>query len=560
MRVSKSILLALLALSLTTVSFAKKYSDAPAGQGASTVGTSGDYASLLDASLDFNTTAATGNWTLTILNDLTETQPVYFGKTVNSSYVNTIKPAAATNPVVTFTASSATLAGGLVFGAQGNDINVLYPTNNFVVDGSNNGTNSRNLTFVADSSSNASWFYTVRVYGDCDNFTIKNCNIFDFATTANAGAALGFCSRVTTGDPTVAFHPDNALVQNCYILSSTGKITSGAAFEFAASGTLPTGSVATGFTITNCLVESYNNARSIYFVTAVGQGVVSNNTIHSVLPTGTTYGIYPLNFNGSNNLNSIVVSGNVIDKISNGRNSTNGDAFVAMNLCGKAAGNGTVGAFYVYNNTISGFELTGTPAAVALAFKGIRNYSSSEGFYVYNNTINIPAFDAGWTGLGASYGIGVESGNYAGPCDIKNNIVRINAGKNFTCLWKINSSATTVASFDNNVYAALSGSSVARVGGTYYASLADFKAAYPAFDANSGELDPMTSTPGHWISETNHHFSANSVTGMISGTPITSPIAVTTDIDGDVRSASAPTPGIDELISPASVSDWVYME
>jgi len=557
----KGVLLALLVLSLTTASFAKKYSDAPAGQGASSVGTGGDYASLLDASLDFNTTAATGNWTLTILNDLTETQPVYFGKTVNSSYVNTIKPAAATNPVVTFTASSATLAGGLVFGARYNTINDLVPTNNFMIDGSNNGTNTRNLTFVADSSSNASWIYAVRVYGDCDNFTIKNCNIFDFATTGNAGAALGFCSRVTTGDPTVAFQPDNALVQNCYILSSTGKITSGTAFEFVASGTLPTGSTATGFTITNCLVESYNNARTIYFNTALGQGVVSNNTIRGVLPSSQTYGMYPLNFNGSNNLISLVVSGNVIDRISNGRNAANGDALVAMNLNGKAGGNGTTGNIYVFNNTISGFALTGAANNTAQPIKGIRHCSVSEGFYCYNNSVDIPAFDAGWTAL-SGFGIGLDfSATYAGPCEIKNNIVRLNGGNGLSCILKLNSSNTTATVFDYNVYTALSGSSVARIGSsTFYGSLADYQTANAGYDVHSQVFDPMTSTPGHWISETNHHFSANSVTGMISGTPITSPIAVTTDIDGDVRSASAPTPGIDELISPASVSDWVYME
>jgi hypothetical protein len=561
MRLLRNTLLILLVAGLATVSFAKKYSDAPAGQGTSTVGTGGDYASLSDASLDFNTTAATGSWTLEILNDLTETLPVYFGKTVDSSYVNTIKPASGTNPIVTFTASSTTLAGNLVFGAQGNDINVLYPTNNFVVDGSNNGTNSRNLTLVTDSSCNANYVYTVRVYGNSDNFTLRNCNVYFYSTTANNCAAIGFCSRVTTGDAASAFHPDNATIQNCYILSSTGKITAGSAMEFLTSGTLPAGSVATGFSINNCLVETYNTARSLYFNLALGQGVISNNTIHCTLPTGQTYGAYPINFNGSNNLNNMVVSGNVIDSIRNGRNATAGDAFVGINLCGTTGGGGKVGNFYVYNNSISGFELTGTPAAVALAFKGIRNYSSAEGFYVYNNSINIPAFAAGWTALGASYGIGLESGAYAGHSEIKNNIVRINAGKNFSCIWKINSSSTTDANitFDNNVYAPLSGATVARFGGNYYSTLSAYQAAYPAYDVHSEVLDPLATAPGHWISETNLHFSSAEVDGLLHGTPITSPVAVSTDIDGDTRDALAPWPGIDEngTLVPVELSDFI---
>ncbi len=540
----RNVLFVLVIMSLSTVCFAKKYSDAPAGQGASTVGTSGDYASLLEASLDFNSTAATGNWTLEILNDLTENEPVYFGKTVDSSYVNTIKPAAGTQPVVTFTASSATLAGSLVFGSQGNTIEVLVPTNNFVVDGSNNGSNSRDLTLTNTSTANSSWAYTVRVYGDCDNFILKNTNVYNIATTVNIGASIGFCSRVTTGG-TIALHPDNILIQNCYIYSSTSRVTGGAALEFVNSGTLPVGSVATGFTITNSLVESNNNARTLYFTLALGQGVISNNTIRGMLPGAQTYGLYAINFNGSNNLQNVVVSGNVFDSLKNGRTSA-GDGVVVMNLNGKSAGNGTSGSFYVYNNSISGFELTGTPAAVAITNKGIRHYSASEGFYCYNNSINIPSFPAGWTALGGSYGIGFESGAYAGPCEVKNNIVRVSGGKNFSCLWKINSSTTTVTSLDNNVYAALSGSTVARVGGIYYASLADFQTAYPAYDANSQVLDPMATTPGHWVSATNHHFTSSDVPGLINGTPITTPVAVITDIDGDIRSLTAPWPGVDE--------------
>jgi hypothetical protein len=57
---------------LTSIAFGKKFSDPPAGQGLSTVGISGDYTSLREASEDFSglVGGCTGNWTLEILNDL----------------------------------------------------------------------------------------------------------------------------------------------------------------------------------------------------------------------------------------------------------------------------------------------------------------------------------------------------------------------------------------------------------------------------------------------------------------------------------------------------------
>jgi len=530
-------------LCLTLPGYAKKYSDDPAGQGTSTVGTGGDYASILEASLDFNTTAATGSWTLEILNDLTETAPVFFGKTVDESYTNTIKPAAGTNPIVTFTTSSTTLAGNLVFGASFNTISDLIPTNNFIVDGSNNGTNSRNLTLTNTSTSNSAWVYTVRVYGDCDNFTIKNCNVYNRTTTVNFSSAIGFCSRVTTG-ATIALHPDNAKVQNCYVVASTILNGSSAAITFEASGTLPTGSVATGLEITNCFVQTYNMPREIFINNAVGQGVISSNTVRGYLPTGVSVGLWPINVNGSNNLDNFVISNNVIDEMITGRTSA-GDGIIAMNLNGKAGGNGTVGKFYVYNNTISGYNLNGTPNALGVKVTGIRHYSTSEGFYVFNNSINVPNL-GNWTGLANCYAIGFESGAYAGPAVVKNNIIRINNNR-FVAIAKYNSTLTTAVVSDYNDIVTLSGSSVGRFGSTYYGDLASWQAIPLAnLDANTQTINPMTSTPGHWISETNHHFTDSNVAGLAAGTPITTPFALNTDIDGDPRSATTPWRGIDE--------------
>src|SRR5690606_19356097 len=60
----------------------------------------------------------------------------------------------------------------------------LVPTHNFVIDGSNNGTDSRNLTIRRDVGAFAA--RTFRIVGDCDGFTLKNTTIFNKATGSNA--------------------------------------------------------------------------------------------------------------------------------------------------------------------------------------------------------------------------------------------------------------------------------------------------------------------------------------------------------------------------------------
>ena len=539
------IILLMIFILLMSLCFAKRYSDAPSGQGVSTVGIGGDYGSLYDASTDFNATIPTGSWTLYVLHDLTEEKPCFFGNTVGAGTTNTIKPAKNVKAVITFNQSASSLAGNLVIGSKVDSVDALTPTNNFIIDGSNNGTRSRNLTLKTSSKSTTSGSYTVRVFGDSDNVVIKNCNILDYAGSTNMGAAIGFCTRSTSRSFSAI--PDNGRIENCYVMASA-IIVSGtrAAISFDTYGFLPPGVAATNFSIVSNLVVFYNIPRGILLNGAVGGGLISANTVRGFLPRGVSVGLWPINVNGSNNLKVITVSHNVIDKMETGK-TTSGDAIIAMNLCGKASGNGTEGDINCFNNIITGFKLTGSVSTSALKITGIRHYSIRESFNCFNNSINIPSFGEGWTGLTNGYAIGFEGGTYNGPAYVENNLIRINQ-KGFAGIMKFNRGATPAFIADYNDIVALSGSSAYRWGANYYATLGEVQKTFNK-EIHSQSVDPMETRPHHWISENDLHFTGADARPLQPGTPYIIPLSIPMDIDGEYRNATAPWVGADEPVS-----------
>jgi len=181
-----SIILLVIAL-CASISFAKKYSDPSgpgAGQGTSTIGTTlCDYSTLYDAAWDFDTTPNTGSWTMLVQTDLTEPVADFFGNTVLSGSTITLKPGTGVNPTITFTnpSDNAGWTGDFIIGANfsnngSNYANIYTKTDNFVIDGSNNGTNSQNLTLAAATTQT----FANRIItegGACNNVVIKNCKL-----------------------------------------------------------------------------------------------------------------------------------------------------------------------------------------------------------------------------------------------------------------------------------------------------------------------------------------------------------------------------------------------
>lgn len=524
-----------------SVSYAKKYSEDPAGQGVSTVGVGGDYASLWEAAMDFNTTANTGNWTILILNSLNEDSNVYFGNTVGNNTV-ILKPApGVTNCTVTFlyTGIPAGYSGHLIIGAKGGEaIDTTYPpikVDNFIIDGSNDGSGSRDLTFV-NLSSDSDSVRIIRVVGDCDNVQIKNCNIINRRNTGTGSYfGLDFTSRYFGG---VSYIPDNWVVENCYIESTSS--VAAQAIQASAFGTPPAGNAQTGWRIERCFIVG--RSRGIFLNQSAG-GTIANNTIRVIQPSSgyLSQAIFHNSCNGTSGW-TIDIYGNVIDKLLTGNVSAGSCGIMAMELTGAASAPATA-TYNVYNNMISGFELVGAGASVGFWVTGISSGSVVPVLNIFYNSINMPGFE-NFTGFTADscHAIGVRASGYTGTARIKNNIIRI-AQSGGAAIFKRNS---TGLDFNYNNLVPTSGAAFGRYITTNYVTLPDWQNA-TGQDLNSQCVDPTTTSPGAWASATDLHFTGGKPIPMKPGIPITSPFPITTDIDGDTRHSSAPYPGADEV-------------
>ncbi|HZW40234.1 MAG TPA: T9SS type A sorting domain-containing protein [Ignavibacteriaceae bacterium] len=137
--------------------------------GVKTIGTGGDFATLKDAFTAFGTATVTGNLTLEIISDtLTETAAAVLNSFIieGGEFTVTIKPAAGKQPLVT-----GNIATSLI---------KLNGADNVIIDGSNNGSNTKDLTLVNTNTSSGTaviWLSSLGPGNGATFNTIKNCNI-----------------------------------------------------------------------------------------------------------------------------------------------------------------------------------------------------------------------------------------------------------------------------------------------------------------------------------------------------------------------------------------------
>ena len=172
--------------------------------GSYNVGTGGDYATLTAAINDLNTKEITCPVTLLLTNAIYagETLPISINRIAGLSPVNTltIKPAPGNNASIQGSTTSSVI---LINGAN-------YVT----IDGSNNGTTSRNLTiWNSNSASNAAVIYLTSPNDytrSASNDVIKNCNIKASNQVVNTTYGIQ-CNSATGGGYTNLILDNNAI-------------------------------------------------------------------------------------------------------------------------------------------------------------------------------------------------------------------------------------------------------------------------------------------------------------------------------------------------------------
>lgn len=530
------------------------------GQGVSTVGPAptDDYPSLSAAANDFSGRAGgcTGDWTL-LINTPTLVEPnnIAFGNATNGYHV-TVKPAAGVTAQVQFTTTTANPAwsGNWLIGtAIAAPQDSMTTTSNFTIDGSNNGTSSRNLTVTNAVTSVETQL--IRVVGGCTNTTIRNVILNSRGTGLNL--PIEFTARRTAAG--LNYIASGCHVENCDITVLSGSNGQDILFRSVSSGTLATGIGFDNVTITSNTISGIN--------VAVNLGLVANATVedNTLSMTAISSSTQP---NGIQHNTANYTSGWTIN-IARNRFVT-WDNLTSSGLGMQVYLNPTItspatGTYNIYNNFFAGFQNTG--ACNTGLYRAIYLFANLGAVpvvtHIYHNSFNMPDLPTLTAANYQSYhAVGLHSGSVncylSGVLDIKDNIFLMeqNNGAVFYRTNQGNTTSATVTCDYNTFYLGAAGAKMAcYINGTAaanYAALADWQAA--GFDTHSLIVDPrVPPVPGmgKWVSSNNLHFDAPA-SALFRGVDV----GVTTDIDNDTR--TAPLKGADEvpLTSVTAATDW----
>lgn len=234
--------------------------------------------------------------------------------------------------------------------------------------------------------------------------------------------------------------------------------------------------------------------------------MVRGNYINSTNTNATTYGIYSLGNSGTEFTGNEVYAKGTTTSYGLYSDADNGSAadpnIIVNNMIGALDNSGTAYGLYIYNS----------------------NYT-----YAYHNSVLV---NAGSAAAGRALYLNTSASSGFGNVEVINNNL-VNTGGGVAVEISSNASSGYITQMDyNNLYA--TGTDLGRFGSTAAADLAAWRTA-SSLDANSVSGDPvyMTTENLHALGSINNN----------AGTPLS---GVTTDIDGESRSATAPDIGADE--------------
>lgn len=537
------------------------------------IGTGGNYTSVTAAINAYNNSCLVGPIVFEI-NEGTfqESQGWTIIKHPDASATNTltIRPAAGASPYI----------GGNVIGGPSLKILGSYVT----IDGSNNGSQSRNL-IIGNSSTNAPLAIIIGSTGTSPTtyVTIKNCNI---TTSALVNPAVALCDGTVYSDPgyfnninfsnNKVYYANTGLEVNAALVAGNGSgltiadnLMNVAAFDALRNGgiylrgvdgaivsgnkignfeTLNTendfgislfntsNTIITGNTISN-LVYTNSSAAAPTGIRVAGSMPVSgiaitNNTITNLSSNGGTNSSNTYGICIATNVSNVTISQNKISQIINSSLSGWGAHGILLSSASTTA-NTTVTNNFIAN--VASYGYAGT--TVNANGYGI-TINAGAGYYIYHNTVNLAVNQTLAGGLPAAVFIntGVTT---PGAIHLRNNIFanRQTGGsaERYAILCKANSNV--FATIDNNDYYT-SGPNLSNIAATNQANLAALQA---AFGGNTRSLSLQPS----FMSNIDLHLNTNENPGLDNkGLPIGT---VTTDIDSVVRSTVTPDMGAAEF-------------
>lgn len=487
------------------------------------VGVGGDFTTMTDAVNAFNSRCLTGPVTFTLTDaNYNEASGMTFIPNEYSSSTNTltIKPGVGVN------ASINTGAGNTVLRFAGTD----YVT----IDGSNNGSSSRNLTINYTGTATGTvpmWIGSLGINQGVTNFTLKNCIVQNgtkgtgTTTTTTFGVFIGMANGAANG-----LDNDNVTIQNNHIR----RCSYGIQAIGDGAGTMNNLQVLDNF-IGDTLSDANSVARYGMFLGTADGAIIRNNTIANITHTD---GANAWGLNISTAFLNSEISNNKIYDINPVTTSGYGGKAMDINT---ASGSSNL---LIKNNFIANVKGDGWSSLTSDAIVGIRIGAStaSGGIKIYNNSVNLG------TGTFAGNSSGTISaalyiGSTATNIDVVNNILSTNLDNSATSTDKsyaIYSAAANTAftSINYNDYYVSGAAGVLGYLTSDRTDLAGIQAGFGS-NLNSQNIQPI------YNSTKDLHL------GSVSNLPFdnlgTMLAQVTTDIDGDTRNASTPDIGADEF-------------
>ena len=256
----KKLTLFFVAMTMSLFSFAQTQMS-----GTYTVGTGGsyDYSSMADAGMAIKEAEFTGDVTLLICTDLTET--INTGIVNKSEYTLTIRPDKDENRTITYTTATDNtgptgvfVIGGDMTKTPGSTIGwASIPTKNVVVDGAAEGKTTPRLKITTGKFGTG-----FLIYGDVQDCVVKNC-ILENTGTATANYALTFRSEKYSST-SKNIGPKNCLVENC-VLEAT-HATKSQTIYFNGSQANSAAGYPANITIRNCNIKAHTRGMFLYGV------------------------------------------------------------------------------------------------------------------------------------------------------------------------------------------------------------------------------------------------------------------------------------------------------
>ncbi len=500
------------------------------------VGAGGTYTTLTAAALAYNTGCISGAvvFSLTdVLYSSAETFPITFNSNGYASLTNylTIKPAASTNTLI-----EGSVAAGSIFKLNGADF--------ITIDGSNSGTNSRNLTIRNNTLTTAGnaviWIAAPALGNGSKNNTLKNTIIEgNAATTSFFGMYVGGSGTITLTAAGSERNDNNLISNNLFRKSQYGLVMFGYDANKPDSNNRVTGNLfGTGVTGEGFNLEGVRTDRQKNMV-------IANNDIQNIRSTSTTalYGLRLLDFKEglcyNNKIHNIAYTG-----------SSTGQANGLLVLSSTYTTVGNPSNAYIFNNSV--YDITSTSTSTTWALTGIIASTGYNDHYYYNSVSLTGQLNNSSSGLSAAFALGNGSNTTANTNpDIRNNVFSLTGTGNAGNTWAYYSRAASFVGVSNyNLLYNITTGGTANIGylnSTSYTSLANWQTA-SLVDTNSVSALPMFNTNTNLVPQTGSPL-------VNAGTPL---VGFTTDYLGNSRNLSTPTIGAYENAGDGTAPTITY--